>query len=285
MNKGAVIKTFTIITPCFNAEAYIEETVRSVVLNRAIREKRAALDYIICDGGSTDSTLAKIDSILKTIDVNGRVKVFSEPDGGIYDALSKGLIKGSGDVYAYLNAGDYYSPYVFDIVLDLFKDESVKWLTGMNVKYNEQSHLVHVLVPFRYRRRLINTGFYGNMLPHIQQESTFWRADLNRLIDPDKLKKYQLAGDYYLWKSFSSQAELNIVEAWLGGFRHHRGQISANKVQYRKELKHIAELPGFEDYIIAALDYFCWHCLPPLLKKKLNPKMFYRFDHARQMYV
>ncbi len=279
------IKKVTIITPCFNAEAYIEETVRSVLTNTAIKTGRASLEYIVCDGGSTDATLTRLDPLIKASGSNVDFRIISEPDSGIYDALSKGLLAGNGDIYAYLNAGDYYSPHAIEIALSLFEKEHVKWLTGMGVKYNENSHLVHVLVPYRYRRRLIRAGLYGTKLPYIQQESTFWKSELNGLLDHDKLKRFGFAGDYYLWKTFASSAEFYIVEAWLGGFRHHDGQLSQSRSLYLEELRSIVNAPSIGDYLISAIDFFCWHFLPPKMKKRLNPKTLFTFDHKKQAYT
>ena len=257
------------------------------MLNKAIIEGRAILEYIICDGGSTDGTLARIDSALNTVIAgnNVGVGVFSEPDKGLYDALSKGLSVGNGDIFAYINAGDYYSPHAFDIVMDLFSRPSIHWLSGLHVHYNEQSHIVKVITPYKYRSRLVQAGFYGTMLPFIMQETVFWKAGLNQLLDVKKLAEYRLAGDYYLWKKFSEKAELNIVSAWLGGFRYHRGQISGDMRSYRKELKSIADVPKFSDYIIAAMDYLCWYYLPPRQTKNFNRKTFYKYDHSRQEYI
>jgi glycosyltransferase involved in cell wall biosynthesis len=48
---------FSVITPCLNAAAHIEETVASVSAQAALRDGSASLQHIVCDGGSTDGTL------------------------------------------------------------------------------------------------------------------------------------------------------------------------------------------------------------------------------------
>jgi glycosyltransferase involved in cell wall biosynthesis len=63
-------------------------------------------EYIICDGASTDGTLAQLPEL-------GADKYISEPDHGIFDAMNKGLSLCSGDFICFLNAGDtFYAPEV-----------------------------------------------------------------------------------------------------------------------------------------------------------------------------
>ena len=83
------------ITVVFNAEAYIEKTISSV-LNQTYKE----IQYIVVDGKSTDHSLELINRY-KKID-----KVLSEPDDGLYDAMNKGLKLADGDYVWFLNAGD-----------------------------------------------------------------------------------------------------------------------------------------------------------------------------------
>lgn len=89
----------SIVTPSFNKGPYIEETIKS------IRNQRyPTIEHIIVDGGSTDETLV----ILKKY--NGQVNWISEPDKGQSDAINKGWKIARGDIIAYLNADDTYTP-------------------------------------------------------------------------------------------------------------------------------------------------------------------------------
>ncbi len=86
----------SIITVCFNAEALIEQTLRSVV-----DQNFTSKQYLIIDGNSTDSTLEIVSQYREAID-----QIVSEPDGGIYDAMNKGLSLATGEYVLFLNAGD-----------------------------------------------------------------------------------------------------------------------------------------------------------------------------------
>lgn len=273
------MQKISIITPCFNAENLIKETIESVVSQTAVLSQRVELEYIICDGNSSDRTLPIIQSIESNC-----IKLISENDSGMYSALAKGLQLATGNIIAYLNAGDYYHKCAFDIVLDLFETKHIKWLTGYTVAYNERSQLVGVKLPYRYRKSFLNCGFYLKKLPCVQQESTFWSSDLNSLLNYDVLSKLQYAGDYYLWKQFAQKEELNIVEAYLGGFRHHKGQISENIEAYSKEVNSMCLPPNLNDWVVVYLDKLLWYT-PSKVKKLFNQKNLFRYDHDLQLWI
>jgi glycosyltransferase involved in cell wall biosynthesis len=89
----------SVVTVVWNAAATLPRTIASV------REQRSAvnLEYIVVDGGSTDGTLAIID----TDDVDVWI---SEPDAGIYDAMNKGVALARGDIVVLINADDWLLP-------------------------------------------------------------------------------------------------------------------------------------------------------------------------------
>lgn len=86
----------SIITVCFNAEAHIDETLRSVVM-----QDHRDIEHIVVDGGSTDGTMSKVERYREVL-----AHVVSERDKGVYDAMNKGLRLATGEVVAFVNAGD-----------------------------------------------------------------------------------------------------------------------------------------------------------------------------------
>ena len=85
----------SIISVCYNAIHGIEKTIQSV-----LSQSYDDIEYIIIDGGSTDGT---VDIIRKYSD---QITYFvSEPDGGIYDAMNKGVRAATGEWINFLNAG------------------------------------------------------------------------------------------------------------------------------------------------------------------------------------
>jgi glycosyltransferase involved in cell wall biosynthesis len=89
--------TFSIITVVYNGANFIAETVESV-LNQTYNN----FEYLIIDGKSKDNTLA----LIKKYD-SDKIKIYSEPDKGLYDAMNKGIKLATGNFLLFLNAGDY----------------------------------------------------------------------------------------------------------------------------------------------------------------------------------
>lgn len=88
----------SVITVCYNSVATIGRTLESLR-----RQSSGNFESIVIDGGSTDGTM----DIVKTFgDVV--LKSTSEPDGGIYDAMNKGIARAEGDYIAFLNSDDAY---------------------------------------------------------------------------------------------------------------------------------------------------------------------------------
>lgn len=255
---------FSIVTACRNPGDLLLETSRSILEQRAVSTGRVELQYIIIDAASTDGT----DAYLASMADDPRVTVISEPDDGFYDGLTKGLDLVDGDVHAYLNAGDLYHPHAFDVVADTlpFSDG---WITGMGVIYNERGDVIRVRLPYRYRATWLRSGLYdGRLLPCLQQESTFWSASLTEKVDLEMLRRFQLAGDAYLWSVFAEFCEPTIVEAHLGGFRLHGSHLSDRRSAYRGELRSLGHrrMPGLP---LAMADRVIFYA-PVGLKCELN---------------
>ncbi|MCI6161118.1 MAG: glycosyltransferase family 2 protein [Prevotellaceae bacterium] len=97
---------FTVVTITYQAEHVLERTVESV-LAQTYRE----VEHLIVDGNSKDGTLAVAASYKKRSDLrhNGHaVRIVSEPDRGLYDAMNKGLDMATGHYVVFLNAGDVF---------------------------------------------------------------------------------------------------------------------------------------------------------------------------------
>lgn len=269
----------TVVTPCRNAEALVERTVASVVGQSAARSGRVALQYLVVDVASTDRTVE-----LARAAGGAGVEVLSEPDAGMYDALAKGLRRATGEVVAWLNAGDAYGPAALEVVADLFERPEIRWLTGLRVECDARGAVIAARLPAPYRRRLLAKGAHdGVRLDFVQQESTFWRRALLDGIDLGELASYRLAGDAWLWSRLARAAELHVVEAYLGGFTHHPGQLSERVDELRAECRRFAEPLSPVERALAWLDRRAL-LLPSDLKKRLSPALVLRYDLAARRF-
>ena len=268
------VSSFTIVTPCRNAEKLVRVTAESVLGQTAVRSGRVTLQYVVCDGASTDGTLDVVREVC-----GDRAELISQPDRGMYQALANGLRRATGDVVAYLNAGDFYHPRAFDIVSDVIETGRARWVTGIYYVCNARGELIRSLLPHRFRRSFIRRGVYGRLIPlFIQQESTFWLRSLMDGLDYDQLENLKLAGDFYLWKCFAAKAELAIVDTFIGAFVRHAGQQSEDQRPYRREMVGICDPIRPWDVPIAIADAAGWALLPPPLKKLLNRELLFRWS-------
>lgn len=110
---------FTIVTVCYNAEATIEQTIRSV-----LGQSYPFIEYIIIDGASTDGTMSIVNRYASDIS-----KIVSEPDKGLYDAMNKAIALATGDYISFLNAGDKL--HTIEIISDMVETINGNVLPGV----------------------------------------------------------------------------------------------------------------------------------------------------------
>lgn len=276
------VEAITVVTPCFNSAKYIEETIESVINQRAVREGRLKLNYWVIDGGSTDGT----QTILQRYADRGELSFISEKDAGMYDAIVKGFQRVKGDVCCYINAGDYYHLTAFDVVKEVMDAHDTPWLSGWHVMYNERSQVINFYLQKRFFRSFIRKGIYGRLQPHIQQESTFWRTELLDLLDFDKLRSFRYAGDFYLWHSFASRHDLTVVASQLGGFKLHPGQLSSAMDKYTAELERICgHRLSVWDRVISQLDMLAAKLPSRKVLVPIGYERVIRWDRERNLWA
>ncbi|MBR1756341.1 MAG: glycosyltransferase, partial [Alphaproteobacteria bacterium] len=107
----------SVITICY-MEKNIARTCESI-----LKQKNQDFEWIVIDGGSTDGTLKILQRYASRID-----KLISEPDGGIYNAMNKGVKLAKGEFVNFMNGGDeFYDDYATDnfLTLDTYRADVV----------------------------------------------------------------------------------------------------------------------------------------------------------------
>lgn len=128
----------SIITPCYNSEKTIEKTIKSV-----LGQTYKNIEYIIVDGGSSDSTI----DIVKKYEMlfEGRMKVISEKDDGIYDAMNKGILNATGKLIGIVNSDDYYEADAVETVVKNMEEDEYQVLYGL-LRCTQQRKEVNVVL-------------------------------------------------------------------------------------------------------------------------------------------
>ena len=146
----------TIVTVCYNSAATIRNTLESVA-----SQSNKNFEHIIVDGGSTDGTVAVIREWNKH-----PIRLISEPDKGIYDAMNKGIRLASGDIIGILNSDDvYYDSYVLKNVSQVMTDVSID-VCYADLIYVDQNNLNKIIRYWKscaFKKGLFQKGW---MPPH-----------------------------------------------------------------------------------------------------------------------
>lgn len=116
----------SIITVCYNSEKTIRDTIESV-----LSQTYKNYEYIIIDGKSTDKTLDIVN------EYKDNIRIISEKDNGLYDAMNKGIKMATGDIVGIINSDDVlYDENVFQTIIDNY-NEDTEILYG-DVKYYDE---------------------------------------------------------------------------------------------------------------------------------------------------
>ncbi|MEO8937737.1 MAG: glycosyltransferase family 2 protein [Burkholderiaceae bacterium] len=114
----------SVITVCFNAADSIERTIESVR-----SQTYRGIEHVVVDGASTDGTM---DIVRRHAD--GIATIVSEKDGGIFDAMNKGIGLSTGDIVYFLNADDsFIDDRVVEDVAAAFIEDGSRALVYGNV--------------------------------------------------------------------------------------------------------------------------------------------------------
>ncbi|MBJ6751448.1 glycosyltransferase family 2 protein [Geomonas anaerohicana] len=241
----------SIVTVCLNAEQYLEQQLASVA-SQSWRD----LEQIVVDGGSTDRTL---EIVQRAAQDEPRLRWTSGPDGGIGDAMNKGLALATGDVVGFLHADDFFAdPSVLHKVADAFDDPATEWVTG-GIRYvDSRGEVVAAYAPRRWSyRRLLR----GNILFH---PATFVRRDVLQAVGGfDPALRYTM--DYDLWLRLGRRCAPRRLDLPVACFRVHPHSTSVRHIDaaFREEFQvRCRYLRGKPVQRVLHLVYFALKFLP-----------------------
>lgn len=210
---------FSIITVCRNAERSIGMTVESVLHQSAFG---GTVEHLVIDGLSTDGTL-------RVLAQYPHLKVVSERDTGIYDAMNKGVSLAQGDFIALLNADDWYEPDTLAAVSDAFRDAPAAGIVHGDVRRWTGTTPVDVVKPS------LGNGFHRTLVMPINHPSCFVRRDVFGRFGTFDLA-YPLFADYdWAWRVVNAGVVFHYLPRVLTNFRF--GGVSTMRFAIRERYR------------------------------------------------
>lgn len=225
----------SIITATWNRADTIRDTIESV-----LSQTHQDWEHIIVDGASTDATL----EIIREYEprYNGRLKLISEPDKGIYDAMNKGIALTTGEVIGTLNADDFYADsFTLDTIADAFKDLDIDAVYGDNVivDFIDTTKIIRHHVNTDFSRWKMRLGFMPSHPTFYCRKSVFdtygsFKADYKIAADFEWLLRTIFKGKIKTRYIRRTQTKMRNGGASQSGWKSHKVVIAEHKRAFRE---------------------------------------------------
>lgn len=210
----------SVITVCYNSEKTIERTLKSMM-----NQTYSNYEYLIVDGKSTDQTL----EIIKKYEplFRGKMKIYSEPDQGIYDAMNKGIKKATGQLIGMVNSDDYYEIDALEIMAKEYEkiDNPYAVLYGFQRNYEGEKEVATFLYHHDYLKKQMITHPTCFVTPEVYRD--FGMFDLN----------YRSSADYEFMLRIHETGKVYFQPIYRVISNFQQGGMSSSQVGYRETLR------------------------------------------------
>jgi glycosyltransferase involved in cell wall biosynthesis len=246
---------FSIVTPCLNRSQFIEEAIQSVV-----HQNHPNVEHIVMDGGSTNGTL----EILRR---HQHLRLVSEPDQGVYDALNKGIVLAKGEIIGHLNSDDFYEQNVFASVAKRFvEDPELDVVSGGAVVFEEQADGARRTIAQYLAPRDVELSYHNITVGVSIINARFFRK---RVYDRVGLfdTRYRIAADRdFLLRAAQARIKSEPLEGLVYHYRQHPGSLSISgqslqRLKMASEYLSIAEGHSQTEGVSSEARRYCklWH--------------------------
>lgn len=229
----------SIVTPSFNQARFLERTILSV-----LNQKYPNLEYIIIDGGSTDSSV----DIIKKYAPHLAYWV-SEPDRGQSDALNKGFSRATGDIVGWQNSDDVYLPGAFLKVAEFFRLHPLVDIVYSNRLDIDEDDRVTGEVRYTPFSRIVYQ--YDGI--SISNQSGFWRRELFSKIGMlDPAVKFAMDYEFFMRAARSKKIQFLHIKDYFGAARRYetnRTNAMMRTEPFRAEIAAIESKYGKRDML------------------------------------
>ncbi|AUC82936.1 glycosyltransferase family 2 protein [Lacinutrix sp. Bg11-31] len=212
----------SIITPLYNAEAFISETIRSI-----LNQTYTNWELLLIDDCSTDNTISIINDFI--FENQNITVVKNETNQGTAISRNKGIMAAKGDYIAFLDADDLWKPQKLEKQIAFMENENCDVCFSSYEQIDENgkplNKLVNALPSLTYKKYL-KSNYIGNLT------GVYNAKTLGKITSPN-LRKRQ---DWLLWLSAikTSGKPARSVQESLAFYRVRNNSISSNKIELLK---------------------------------------------------
>lgn len=222
----------TIITVCFNSELTIRRTIESI-----LHQTYGHIEYVIIDGDSTDGTLDIIQEYKESF--GDRLRVISEPDEGIYDAMNKGIKLAKGALIGILNSDDCYEEDAVEKIVNAWDKSGMQILYGMmRTLKNDKEYAVSLLSHNFLDEHMIwhpATFVTKDVYDRIGLFDTQYKtvSDYDFILRAHESQEVRFVPVYSVITNYSKGGVSETMDGYLEGLKYRRDKGMLSNLTYR----------------------------------------------------
>ena len=204
---------FSVITPSFNRVNLIKIAVESV-----LAQHYEPFEHIVMDGGSTDGTLEQLAAY-------PHLRVVSEPDQGLYDALNKGITIARGEIIAQLSSDDAFEPGIFESIAELFEQNPEVDAVSGGARIFERHGTSEQMVR-EYAGVSENELLYRATIGVAVFNAWFFRKTVFERVGPYSLEYPVIADSDFLIRCYLSKIKVIPLNSVIYRYLKHSGSLT-----------------------------------------------------------
>ncbi len=214
IRKKTDLPLVSIVTPVYNGEKYIEETIKSI-----INQSYQNIEYIIIDGKSNDNTLKIINKYYSKIS-----KIISQSDAGQVDAINHGFSLAKGEILGWLNYDDILLPNAVERIVNVLKKDNVFFTYGHTYLIDHNGNTFFNLITCK--QTYFSYRYDGG---NIFQGTVMFKRDLWNRYGPLNIN-YKYMFEYILFDEFFKNSKGKYINHFLAKYRIHNEAISSKLI-------------------------------------------------------
>jgi glycosyltransferase involved in cell wall biosynthesis len=229
------VTSISIVTPIYNQADFLARTGRSILSQSGDFE----LEWIVIDDGSTDHT----PRVIAELSLDPRLKSSGGENRGQCQVINDGMRRATGEIAAWLNSDDLYTPGALAAVSRAFTENpTAQWLIGRCDIIDTDDHIIRPAIT-RYKNSQLSRYTYRRLLREnfISQPAVFWRRSFWQQVgDLDESLYYTM--DYDTWLRMGKISKPLILNETLAQFRlHPKSKTGAVKREQFDEQYRVAQ--------------------------------------------